>query len=172
MSNDSYSIQFQKLFLEHYQGLYVHAVGFVKDEETAKDIVHEVYAHVWEHRLRLLSGKDPLPVMYLLVRNKAIDFLRHKKVREKFEMEAKSSLPAADLADYDDYEERVAAALRAVEQLPPKTRQIFKECFLEGHTHRETAEKYGISINTVRNYIANAISTLRKNKNLYSIFFL
>ena len=164
-------IQFKKIFLGHYHQLYVHALGFVKEAETAKDIVHEVYAHIWEHRARLLSDKNPLPVMYLLVRNASIDHLRRKNVRIKFETYTKT-FSDSDLSDYDNYEERLAAAIKAVEQLSPKTRQIFKECFLEGCTHKEAAEKYGISIHTVRNHIAHAISHLRKNKDFYLIFLL
>ena len=39
---------FKMLFEKHYQQLYQHALSFMKDEETAKDIVNDVFLFFWK----------------------------------------------------------------------------------------------------------------------------
>lgn len=40
---------FKMLFEKHYQQLYQHALSFMKDEETAKDIVNDVFLFFLEN---------------------------------------------------------------------------------------------------------------------------
>ena len=40
---------FGELFTQRFHQLYVHAFGYVENEECAKDIVHDAFAYLWEH---------------------------------------------------------------------------------------------------------------------------
>ena len=46
---DNSNILFEELFNEHYSQLYIHALGWIDNEESAKDIVNDVFCYLWEH---------------------------------------------------------------------------------------------------------------------------
>jgi RNA polymerase sigma-70 factor (ECF subfamily) len=56
--------------------------------------------------------------------------------------------------------ERLAAVMRALEGLPPKTREVFVMCRVRGLSHRDIAEVMGISTKTVEKHMTAALKHL------------
>ena len=56
--------------------------------------------------------------------------------------------------------ERLAAVMRALEGLPPKTREVFVMCRVRGLSHLDIAEVTGISTKTVEKHMTAALKHL------------
>lgn len=168
---------FKLLFDKHYQQLYQHAFGFVKDEETAKDIVNDVFLFFWENFDRYANYTLYLSLLYTLVRNNCIDHLRHGDVEDKYMQYLKISFTEEDIDYYTEYQELVDEAFKRLEALPKQAREVVYACLVEGKSYKEVAEQMGISPNTVRNHIVQSLSKMRKETenskkiSFYIVFF-
>jgi RNA polymerase sigma-70 factor (ECF subfamily) len=66
--------------------------------------------------------------------------------------------PGAD--DVLDGKQRMAAVLAALNQLSPKCREVFTQCRVQGFSHREVAERHGISTKMVEKHMTTALKHL------------
>lgn len=153
---------FRLLFEKHYQQLYRHAFSFMKDEETAKDILNDVFLFFWENFDRFSNPSLHLSLLYTLVRNHCIDHLRHCDVEDKYMQYLKFAFTEEDIDYYTQYEELLEEALKRLNALPKEAREVVYACLVEGKSYKEVAEQMGISPNTVKNHIVQSLSKMRK----------
>jgi len=151
---------FEALFHEHYRGMVLFAVKYVKNEAVAEELVQDIFYNIWKNRqnFRLKSGWARY--LYGAVHNNSLNHLR-KNAREVRKAEGQwiqSSGQDNDLHDYMDLEENVEKVL---ENLPEKTREIFRLSRFEGKTYREIAETLAISIKTVEANMGKALKVFR-----------
>lgn len=151
---------FENLFKESYKGLYLHALSFVREEEDAKDIVNDVFEYVWDHYDRIDFSVPVNPLLYKLVRNRSLDFLRHEKTVERFRA-YQSCFSPEQADDYKEYEELIEKVMSLIESMPTQTRTVFMKCFVEKKKYKEVGEELNISVNTVRTHISKALRILR-----------
>ena len=151
---------FEFLYKTHYKELYVHALSFVRDEEEAKDIVTDVYEYVWKNFEKLDSSVSLRPFLYSLVRSRSLDFLRKEKTKEKFLAYKKTFHEEEE--EYVEYEKLIEKVMHIIENMPKQTAVVFKKCFIERKKYKEAGDELGISINTVRWHITEAIRILRE----------
>ncbi len=166
---------FEHLFKQHFYQLYVHAYGWVSDQEVAKDIVHDSFCYLWEH-FELYDNKNLLALLYTFVRSRCSDYVRHQRVEENY-IEYQLSFSEEELDDYSEYQERLTQVRKMIDKLPPQTKKVFVECVLNRKSYKETAELMQISPLTVKTLVSRAYKFIRSNCYfilfiLYSVFFL
>lgn len=160
------------LFEKYYRSLVVWADTFIHDVNAAENLVQEFFIKLWEKRM--LEHVRPLHLksyLYAGVRNRALNSLdKADPLRRVGEV----ALPAGVWEEYDDFKDEVVEKIReAVERLPERSRDVVKSVYLENLKYKEVAEKYGISIATVKTLLVNSLKSLRKEFAVYSgIFFL
>lgn len=74
---ESFSINntesFRQLYSRYYKALMLYAMKMTEDEETAEDIVQNVFLHLWENREIFDDENVVRNFLYLSVRRRAID---------------------------------------------------------------------------------------------------
>lgn len=167
---------FEVVFKSHYERLCGYAYTFLKDEATSEDIVQEVFIKIWEQR-RDLIGSDQLKFyLFASVRNNSLTAIAKNKRgalvelgEEDISEDITIKMEPADRG----VEPRILLA-KAMEQLPPKCREVFMLSRLSGQTYQQIADCLGISIKTVENQMGKAIRILRvfaKENRIYLIVF-
>ena len=155
-------ILFENSFREFFKPLCFHAMSFVKDEEAAKDIVHDVFLTVWTRRDEIDFNQPMLPCLLSLTRHRAINYLEHLKVKVRHaELEAKAEaiyFPADDAG----HEELILKIKDRIVKLPDKCRELMYLYLIECKKYKEIAEMLGISVNTVKTHISNGLKNLRE----------
>lgn len=135
----------------------------VKSDETAEDLLQEVFVKVWNN----INSYDPAKAKLVtwmgnIARNLAIDKIRSK--------DYKNSQQNRDIEDYVNIiEESPAAAFNPehigvkdmIDKLAPEQRILIDMVYFQGFTQAETAEKLGIPLGTVKTRIRTAINNLR-----------
>lgn len=122
---------------------------------------------------------------YLLraVRNRCINYLNSEPERREIAFSALMPDEVSDdkivLADSHplgvllerELEEEI---YKAIGKLPDECRRVFSKSRFEGKSYEEISQDLGISINTVKYHIKNALAILQKNlsKYLITIFLL
>jgi RNA polymerase sigma-70 factor (ECF subfamily) len=138
----------------------------LRDPETAKDVLQEVFWQVWQEA----STYDPSrgsPEAWLLMRAKtrAIDKLRSIRRREQTFVapvdERLATAPASRREDPGLAAEDRGLAQGALEQLPGPQRRAIELAFFEGLTQAEIAAKLGEPLGTVKTRIRLGLERLR-----------
>ena len=151
---------FEELFDLHYGNLVGFVYGYVRDEEVAKDIVHDAFLTFWTNRKHLDLSYSAKSYLFTLAQNYALNYLKHLRVVAMNEREVVEALQNAD-EELDDYEQRMARLNEKLDELPEKQREVLMKCFVEGQTYKDVAEEMGISVNSVKTHISRGLKFLR-----------
>lgn len=161
MNNSSgYEREFEELFRQNYSRLFYYALDFVEDEDTAKDIVSELFGDVWADYARLRSS-DLTRYMARAVKNRALNHLKHLTVKQSYRESVIRDKELAFADDLDAQEERLRMVESVMNELPDETRLIFEQCYFNGKKYREQAEEMGISVSAVNKHINKAFASFR-----------
>ena len=139
------------------------ASALLHDADAAEEVAQDVMVELWRRR-HVLDASVTLGA-YLLrsVRNRALNHLRHLKVRRKSESEVEALYEAPMGADQPIVaNELEAAAKQAVSALPPRCREIFELSRVHGLKYAEIAATLDISPKTVEAQMGKALKILRE----------
>ena len=166
------SHHFEELYLLHYAKMLRFAKQYLLVAEDAENVVQDVYSDLWEHWHELSSHPNHLAYLLYVTRNRCIDHLRRKTVRQNIHQKLvdqqkellKLNLQALEQFDalYKTENDIDLVIQKALSCLPPKCREIFYKNKLEGKKHKEIAFELNISINTVESQMAIAYRKLRE----------
>ena len=154
---------YELLFKEYYRVLTIYANKYVKDLETAKEIVQDLFVHLYEKREHLDINSSLKSYLFRSTHNRCINYINAQKIRAQH---AEYVYKTADLKE-DALEQEVnkteleEALFNAINQLPPKCKSIFKLNRFEGMTNSEIAERLKLSKRTVETQISKALKILR-----------
>jgi RNA polymerase sigma-70 factor (ECF subfamily) len=149
---------------EYYPALCRFADGLLGDPSAADDIVAEIFVLLSKKRQDFETLQTINAFLYLSTRNACLNYLR-KAERDSL---LKTGLRRYLDSDQEGFvlnevirEEVLQQIQAAVELLPYHCRQVFKMCYLEGLSNTEVAERFRLSVHTVKNHKVRAIGLLR-----------
>jgi RNA polymerase sigma-70 factor (ECF subfamily) len=148
---------FSEMVTAYYSGLFDYAYGLTGSPQAAEDLIQDVLLAIWERRSAWRPSHSVKAYLFGAVRNRAHNFRRDKK----------PSASEIDLPDEDDpdatlrFHDLFADYRAAVAGMPERRRQVFRLSRLYGLTYEEIGEVLGISVNTVRSQISEALVYLR-----------
>lgn len=161
---------FRQIYDNYYGVLYLHAYSKLRDRETAKDIVHDLFATVWHKRESLVITGKLSSYLYASVRNKIIDYI----AKEQSEADYLESLTQRIGGEYEAADYRLREKMleeqieHLLEQLPPRIREIFELSRKQYLSHKEISRKLNLSEQSVRSYIKDALRVLRAKLGAFS----
>lgn len=148
------------------------AQEYVIREEDAENIVQDIFLDLWEQNLLLLSHTNLFAYLFTTVKNKCIDFLRHKTVVQKTQAKFQDDYIKAlqmKFHSLEAFDEKIfseptieAVIQNAIDSLPKKCREIFILNKIEGKKQKIIAQELHISINTVESQMAIAYKKLKE----------
>jgi RNA polymerase sigma-70 factor (ECF subfamily) len=161
----------QQAYKELYTSLYAYLFGFARtiapSRETAEEIVSDVFIRLWERRKELEKIANLKVYLYVATRNVAFNYLDRQKRTPTHSIDDISDDISAEFTSiYFDPEQLLITAdmlaliQKAIDQLPPKCKVIFKLIKDDGLKYREVAEVLGLSVKTVENQLAIALEKI------------
>ncbi len=164
-----------KTLYDKYKGpLYVHAYKKLGDREGVRDLIQEIFLNIWEKRSTLTVQKCFSAYLHQAVRYKVMDIISAKYAVAKYQ-HFQSFLDSQTIpTDYLIRESMLTSIItKEVDSLPPRMREVFLLSRSQRLNHQQIAEKLGISIQSVRSHIKNALRILRVNLGtLYPILIM
>lgn len=158
---------FERIYKLYYPKMFGFAKNYVLANEDAENIVQDVFLVLWEKKDELEITYTLTTYLFTLVKNKCLNFLRHKLIEEEYNIQMKEELGfklyALESLDYSYQSETELQEVvkRALDTLPERCREIFIKSRIEGLKYKEISEELGISVNTVENQIVTALKKLR-----------
>lgn len=157
---------FDKLFLVYYGELCRFAYTFAKDFDHSEEIVQRMFVRIWENRKKLIEPENEKSYLYKAVYNEYLKHRRSENIRKQYHLSYILN-KNDDAGETTSYQQVLPLLNKAIDKLPEKCRQIFVLNKLEGLTQKEIAEYLNISVKTVENQVAIAVSKLREELKPY-----
>lgn len=152
---------FNEIYSRNWQQLYQTAYRRLKDQELCKDIIHDVFADLW-NKCAEKEIDDLQPYLHTAVRYKIYTLLAKGNAAphfvEPFEDMAVSPVTADGWLQAHELERLIGLWL---DTLPKKRQQIFKMRYQENLSTKAISEQLNISQKTVQNQLLNSFSGLR-----------
>lgn len=162
------------LFDHHYAVLCKFANELIQDPFIAETIVGDLIFHLWEIREKIEITTSLRTYLMRATRNRCYNYLAQKNVQHE------TSLSQLDMKFLDNYtnskehplgmlleKELENEIICSVNRLNPECKRVFMESRFENKKNEEIATELGISINTVKYHIKNALASIRQDLEKY-----
>jgi RNA polymerase sigma-70 factor (family 1) len=139
-------------------------VKMVKSEQIAEEILQDLFVKIWIGRANLDPEQSFKSYVFKIAENLAYDFFRKAARNKKMEayLTAVATPETSPVEQHIYYKEGNYVLTKAIEQLPPKRKQVYILCKIEGKSYEEVSRLLGVSISTVNEHIVKASQAVRK----------
>ncbi len=152
---------FEEIYRRYWQKLLRSAQFKLRSKEIIEELLQDLFISLWEKREKVnienLEAYLNTSLKYLIINQIKKQILQEKFVEYSF----KKSNQTDDVDESVAFNELSIAIENAVEQLPEKTRQIFKLNRLEYQSVKEISQQLAIPERTVEYHITQSLKSLR-----------
>ncbi len=154
------SFSVDELYNRFYTELVLWADTILNDMEEAEDLVQDFFVRLWERKLNEKLEEEKLrSYLYVAVRNMAIRKMKdNNRIRRIPDISVIERVWENEDMARDEMIERV---LKALDVLPPRSREVLECVHLKNMKYVEVAELLGISVATVKTLLVRSMKTLR-----------
>jgi RNA polymerase sigma factor (sigma-70 family) len=155
---------FTALYRHYSPSLYLNILKMVRDPLLAEEMVQELFTRIWQKRENKGLEENFAGYIYRTGQHLVHDFFRKlkrdRRLRERFRSFAETHYEHIEEA----IQRRQSSAIleKAIEQLSPQQKKVYKLVKLEGCTYKMAAEIMGISPLTVKEYLTDTNKSIRR----------
>lgn len=162
------------LYNSYVDQLYFFILKTAKSPALAEDVIQDVFIKIWDARAFIDPAKPFKPYLYTIARRHLINLLKRASHEVEIIEEIKKYSPFSENAtDLQlDYSESNDLLKSAINQLAPRSREVFLRCKMEGFTYRQVASQLGITEGTVNSQVVKATKSIKRYFSLHYIIAL
>ncbi len=156
------------LYDRYARMIYAIALRSLRSPEESEEVVLDVFAQVWRIADRYDARKSRGDTwIFMLARSRILDRLRQhqRRVPESGEVldlaEIQVSSASVDPIEVAVIAERREQVITVLQTLPPEQQLVLELAYYQGLSHREIAQKTGLSLGTVKTRIRLGLSKLK-----------
>lgn len=153
---------FESFYGKHFNSVVAYLRMFIKNRDLAKDIAQQSFIKLWIKRTSVPKDVPLKKYLFRVAKNHFIDQHRAKEVEnkalEKFKIEA---LRHSRFENTATVMRRIELLRKAIEELPPKCREILLLSKMEGLAYKQIALRLDISVKTVESQMRIAYTKIR-----------
>jgi RNA polymerase sigma-70 factor (ECF subfamily) len=138
------------------------ATHFLKDEDTAQDVVQDVMLKLWQKRNKLNEIENVEAFAMRMTRNRCLDIIRANKVVPiDEETDRKLKEKTVDVHSQIELSESAKQIKQLINKLPDLQRTVMHLRDIEQFSYDEIAETTGLKINAIRVNLSRARKKVR-----------
>jgi RNA polymerase sigma-70 factor, ECF subfamily len=157
--------EFEILFRNHFAPLTNIAYSYVRDKDTACDIVQHVFIKLWDNLDKIQITSSEKSYLHRAVINTSLNFIeKNKRITYHDDVVGFENLISIETSENDQDEkdkELNKKIYEAIDELPPKCREVFTLSRIDGMKNQEIADSLNISLKTVEKHMGKALKYLR-----------
>lgn len=164
------TLNFSQIYTQYSKSSFLFVKSYVRDDMAAEDIVSEALFTFWQ-TLKSEEVKFPRALLVTILRNGALNYLKHLDVVENVKSELSSKM-GRDLnyrittLEACDPQEIFSAEIteiveKTLQTLPEQTRHVFEMSRYDHLSVKEIAEALSISPKAVEYHITRSLKQLR-----------
>ncbi|MBW1655253.1 RNA polymerase sigma-70 factor [Flavobacterium quisquiliarum] len=152
-----------ELYTNFWQPLFMASYNVLKDKELSEDVIQDVFMNIWHNREKLEIHTSLKSYLYACARYQVFNQIKKNKDKirvalfEDLNTRFQNTTPETQLM----HDELVQHINMVVNNLPEKCQLVYKLSREEQLSHKEIAERLGISAKTVENHVTKALHAIR-----------
>ncbi|OQP64069.1 hypothetical protein A3860_21925 [Niastella vici] len=154
---------FTEIYDLYKDRIFAFAYTLTKSKEIAEEATQEVFIKLWEKRDQIDATYPLTPYIKKITYNYIISFFRKVKLDRTLQQTLAHNMEVLRNTNEDELLQKELNKLYqlAIEQLPPQKRTAYTLSREQHLSYEEIALQMGISKNTVRNHMTEAIHFIR-----------
>lgn len=166
-------LAFTKLYNEYKNVVFSTALKITKSKILAEEVVQDVFLKIWQNHENLAEITNIENYLFIISRNHIFDMI--KKIARDTSLVIDSNYKSTSTNDTEDAikDDQYNVILnQIVDQLPPRQQKIYKMAKWDGLSHQKIGEDLGISTETVKKHMAQALKFVRTKISPYMNMFM
>lgn len=156
------------VYLAKRDDLKRYLMGLCRDHGVAEDILQDMYVRLAEKTVPADIG-EPLAYLFRMGNHLWLNRVRANANRSRRDGDWQALNPQGD-GDWDaspgpeatlEARQALIAAVKALDDLPPRQREVFHLHKIKGASHNEIARTLGVSVSAVEKHMGAAMKRLR-----------
>jgi RNA polymerase sigma-70 factor (ECF subfamily) len=149
---------FEKVYKFYSPRLYYKLLRILKSEPVVEEVLQDVFLIIWKNRHYINTEKSFCSYIFCIASSKAYDFFRRSiRDRKLLDQLARTAQRQCASAEADLLKREASGSVhQAIAMLPPKRRQVFMLCKVDGKSYEEVSNQLGISPSTISDHIVKA----------------
>lgn len=160
---------FSYFYHKYFRRIASFCVQFVYDADEAENLAQEAFINLWQNRKNIDSINGIQSFLYTYAKSKCLNLIRHNKVKDKFtndllnQKERELDIEVLNSIQFDSLELNELERLiqEAINDLPPKTREVFIKKRFENKKNTEIAEEMQVTLKAVEAHMTKALKILK-----------
>ena len=155
-------VGFEQIYRDYSKPMFLYALSFLTSEEEAEDVIQEVFVNFWkDNTFQKVKGEVTKIYLFRSVKNNCLNRLKKKDVlRDRLDL-LYEDVAEEEMMTWND--ELIQEVETEITNMPEQTREIIRGVFFQDLKYQEVADQLGISINTVKTLLKNAMKHLREH---------
>ena len=156
---------FTAIYERYHKLLYVLAYKYLKDNDTAKDAVQQIFLKLWESRSLFSIHINLRNYLYTMLKNHLLNEIRNNytSLEKNYELAQETIEYENEILSKLEEKEMTEQLYRAIDSLPEQKKAVCLYKLKDSLSNQEIAEKMQISIPTVKTHYSQAIKLLREH---------
>lgn len=165
---------FTAIYERYHKLLYVLAYKYLKNNDTAKDAVQQIFLKLWESRSLFSIHINLRNYLYTMLKNHLLNEIRNNytALEKNYELAQETIEYENEILSKLEEKEMTEQLYRAIDSLPEQKKAVCLYKLKDSLSNQEIAEKMQISIPTVKTHYSQAIKLLREHFDKLLILFL
>ncbi|MEP7257326.1 MAG: RNA polymerase sigma-70 factor [Flavitalea sp.] len=153
---------FAHIYRHYYSSVNSQVLHLMHSPELSEDITQEIFLKIWESREKLNGIRSFKSYLFITARNHTLNALKRaarseagmSEIIRHFELIRNTT---EDLALSNEY---LRFIQQKIDELPPRSREIFRLCREQSKSYDEVAAALGISRDAVKSRMVHAMKML------------
>ena len=156
---------FTAIYERYHKLLYVLAYKYLKDNDTAKDAVQQIFLKLWESRSLFSIHINLRNYLYTMLKNHLLNEIRNNytALEKNYELAQETIEYENEILSKLEEKEMTEQLYRAIDSLPEQKKAVCLYKLKDSLSNQEIAEKMQISIPTVKTHYSQAIKLISEH---------
>jgi RNA polymerase sigma-70 factor (ECF subfamily) len=175
-------VAFTYFYDKYFRRIEAFSFQFIHDKTEAENLAQEAFINLWQNKDNIDAINGIQSFLYTYAKSKCLNLIRHNKVKDKFKSDLLNSkereldIEILNSIQFDTLEltelERIIN--ESINDLPPKTREVFIKKRFENKKNAEIAEEMQVSLKAVEAHMTKALKILKTKLSdyLFMLFIL
>lgn len=166
-------LAFTKIYNQYKDIVYSTALRITKSKTLSEETVQDIFLKIWQNRESLAEVEHFENYIYIISRNQLFNSIKKIARESNLALEVNSKDTGFIDTDTSIKDEQYNTILnQIVEQLPPQQQKVYKMAKWDGMSHQKIGEDLGISTETVKKHMAQALKYIRLKISPYMNMFM
>ena len=156
---------FTAIYERYHKLLFVVAYKYLKDNDSAKDAVQQIFLKLWESRTLFSISINLRNYLYTMLKNHLLNEIRNNytALEKNYELAQEAIEYENEILSKLEEKEMTEQLYRAIDSLPEQKKAVCLYKLKDSLSNQEIAEKMQISTPTVKTHYSQAIKLLREH---------